>query len=109
MEETKELRTVKPEDLFQLKFLQDAQLSPDGKTIAYAVSHVDAEKKKEEEYAAIWLLSLETGESRQLTAGLARDANPQWSPDGKQIAFLRPEVTSRKSISSRWMAARPGR
>jgi Tol biopolymer transport system component len=101
---------VKPEDLFQLKFLWDGQLSPDGKTIAYAVSHVDA--GKEEEYAAIWLLSLETGESRQLTAGLARDANPQWSPDGKQIAFLSTrgdKPTSRKSISSRWMAARPGR
>jgi len=86
MEEKKKLRTVKPEDLFQLKFLQDGQLSPDGKTIAYSISHIDIEK--EEEYAAIWLLSLDTGESRPLTTGLALDTNPKWAPDSKQIAFL---------------------
>jgi len=78
-------RTVKPEDLFRLKFIQDAQLSPDGETVVYSVSNVDAEK--EEEHVALWLLSLETGESRQLTAGLARDTNPKWSPDGSRIAF----------------------
>lgn len=86
MEENTELRTVKPEDLFRLRFLQDGRLSPNGRTVAYAVSHVDAEKEKE--YVAIWLLSLETGESRQLTTGLSRDTNPQWSPNSKQIAFL---------------------
>lgn len=86
MNETKELRTVQPADLFRLKFLQGAKLSPDGKTIAYAVSHTDADK--EEEYVTRWLLSLETGVSRQLTSGSTRDSNPQWSPDGKQIAFL---------------------
>ncbi|UCC64319.1 MAG: S9 family peptidase [Anaerolineae bacterium] len=77
---------VKPEDLFQLKFLQDGRLSPDGKTVAYTVLRLDAEA--EQEYAAVWLLSLETGESRQLTAGLARDTAPCWSPGGEQIAFL---------------------
>ena len=86
MVEKKKLRAVKPEDLFQLKFLQDGQLSPDGKTTAYTIANVDAEK--EEEFSAIWLLSLETGESRQLTAGLSLDTNPEWSPDSQQIAFL---------------------
>jgi dipeptidyl aminopeptidase/acylaminoacyl peptidase len=79
-------RTVQPEDLFQLKFLQDGQLSPDGKFIAYTIASVNADK--EEENAAIWLLSLDTGESRQLTTGQALDTNPNWSPDSKQIAFL---------------------
>jgi dipeptidyl aminopeptidase/acylaminoacyl peptidase len=86
MNKKKELRTIELADLFRLKFLEGARLSPDGKTVAYVVSHVDAEK--EEERAAIWLLSLETGESRPLTAGLARDTSPQWSPDGRQLAFL---------------------
>ena len=88
MNATQTHRTIDPKDLFQLKFLQDGQLSPDGKTVAYAVSWVEVEEQKEKEHTAIWLSSLETGEARQLTAGLARDTEPRWSPDGTQIAFL---------------------
>jgi dipeptidyl aminopeptidase/acylaminoacyl peptidase len=55
MTEKKELWTIKPEDLVQLKFLQDGRLSPDGRTVAYTVSHIDAEKEgeKEKEYVTI--------------------------------------------------------
>jgi dipeptidyl aminopeptidase/acylaminoacyl peptidase len=95
----KTLHTIEPDDLFRLKLLQEARLAPDGKTLVYAVSHVEKdlesagkngkeEEIEDKEYVVLWLLSLETGESRQLTAGLACDSNPHWSPDGKQIAFL---------------------
>lgn len=86
MNEAASPRPIEPDDLFRLEFLQGARLSPAGDMIVYAVSHVDPEK--EEEYVALWLLSLETRDARQLTAGLARDTHPRWSPDGKQIAFL---------------------
>ena len=79
-------RAIQPEDLFRFQFLQDAKLSPDGRHIAYCVSHIDA--ARDEECAAIWLIDLETGEARRLTAGLALDTHPAWSPDGEQLAFF---------------------
>lgn len=77
---------VEPADLFRLKFIQSAVLSPDSKQAAYVVSQVNAEEEKS--YSAIWLVDLESGQSRQLTSGTAVDAGPAWSPDGKQIAFM---------------------
>ena len=79
-------RTLEPADLFRLKFVTGAQLSPDGKQVAYTVTWVDAEKEKE--FAAIWLMTLATGETRQLTNGRAKDANPQWSHHGDNLAFV---------------------
>ena len=84
-------RPVEAADLFRLKFLQSGVLSPDGTRVVYGVSHIAADKddaKKEKEYITLWLLSLESGERRQLTSGLFADADPKWSPDGQSIAFV---------------------
>ncbi len=43
---------------------------------------------EEKECVAIWLVAVDSGEAWQLTAGAARDTNPQWSPDGSRIAFV---------------------
>src|SRR3954468_6585288 len=77
-------RTVELADLFRLAILQTARLSPDGRSVVFAVATVDTE---EVEHVALWLLSLETGATRQLTAGSGCDTSPEWSPDGHQIAF----------------------
>jgi len=81
-----EKRNVEMADLFRLKFITEAQISPDGKSAVYALQTIDSEK--EETHSSLWLLSLDTGKTRQLTAGTASDTAPDFSPDGKQIAFL---------------------
>ena len=86
MTELKEKKPIEKEDLFRLKALQSARLSPDGKKAVYCVTHVDAEKL--EEHGSLWLLDLDSDQARQLTAGITNDHSPEWSPDGKKIAFL---------------------
>lgn len=79
---------VQPGDVLKLKALQDARLSPDGKTLLTCVMTVGEEKDgKYETHAALWLTDVESGQARQLTAGVKMDTNPVWSPDGSQIAF----------------------
>ncbi|RME57525.1 MAG: S9 family peptidase, partial [Caldilineae bacterium] len=88
-----------PEDYFRLRFLQEADLSPDGTEVVYAVSWVEEEPAKTQEdkgeskaslkeVKALFLLSLADGAARQLTSGTQQDHSPAWSPDGRQIAFI---------------------
>jgi dipeptidyl aminopeptidase/acylaminoacyl peptidase len=86
MPDSKTRRPVVPDDLFRLQLIQDARLSPDGTTVVYALAQTD--EGGAHDHTALWLVSLESGETRQLTAGTTRDWSPQWSPDGKWIAFL---------------------
>ncbi len=79
------IRTIQPDDLFGLQFLNGAKLSPDGTQVVYYVNHVDTED--DEEYSTIYLADLSTGTSRPMTNGEAKDSAPQWSPDGSKLAF----------------------
>jgi tricorn protease-like protein len=66
-------RTIEPEDMFRLQLLLQAQLSPDGKMVANVVTRVDTKTDKDQ--FAIWLLSLQSGEARQLTTGTASEGS----------------------------------
>ena len=86
MSEKVEKKPFQPEDLFKMKFIQGAALSPDGKRAVYGLERVDAEELKP--YKSLWMLDIESGETRQFTSEKTGGGNPQFSPDSKQIAFI---------------------
>ncbi len=79
-------RPMKTDDLFHFQRVNDPQLSPDGKTVAYVITHVDLAGNRSS--SDIWLISTAGGTPRQLTTTDKKDRHPRWSPDGRKILFV---------------------
>ncbi len=79
-------RTIIAQDLYLLNTVSEVRISPDGQHVLYTVQRVD--RKTEKKYTNLWVADINTGETRQFTAGDQHDASGRWSPYGDQIAFL---------------------
>src|ERR1700731_1083383 len=74
------------EESLSLKTIGGARISPDGRFIAYRVRETDW---KENAYVRqIWLVNVATGASFQLTRGKKSSDAPEWSLDGRWLAFV---------------------
>ena len=84
------------DELVTLKTVGGTEISPDGKWVAYTVSHGDF--KQDAFVTQIWLANIDTGNSIQLTRGDRSSTTPRWSPDGQWLAFLSNRVEDKNQI-----------
>ncbi len=78
-------RNLRPGDIYRMQSTGDAQISPDGKWVAYTLTSTDSAKDKRN--SDIWMMSWNGTEKVQLTNSPDGESNPKWSPDGKYISF----------------------
>ncbi len=96
-----------PEDVLRIKTCSSAEISPDGKWIAYTVS-VPREPGDEPggSYSELYVVSVETGAIRPFVTGKVNISSPRWSPDSSRIAFL--AERGEKALAQVWIIPADG-
>jgi acylaminoacyl-peptidase len=72
-------------DVFELEWISDPQISPDGQKIIYARNYSDV--MTDQKYSNLWIVNFDGTDNRPLTTGNHNDLSPRWSPDGKRVSY----------------------
>ena len=88
-------RSVTGQDLTRVRGVSDPQISADGTCVAFVVT--TASEERDEYLSNIWVVDAAGGEPRRFTTGSTRDTVPQWSPDGRRLAFLSDRAARKKA------------
>src|SRR5882724_3120311 len=96
-------RNLTIDDFFQIKRVQDPQISPDGKWVAYSVGSTSLKDEKSENQ--IWMIPTAGGEAIPMTMKGSSASSPRWSPNGKYLAFISARGEAKAQV---WLLNRLG-
>ena len=91
------------DDYFQVREVDDPQISADGQWVAYTVS--TSSLKDDEEKTRIWMVATTGGDAVAMTSEEISSEHPRWSPDGKYLGFLSKRNEGRTYV---WLLNRLG-
>ncbi len=77
-------RRLESADYLRMKSVGAVQISPDGARVAYTVVMNDVPRRPVKE---LWVMTLADGKSVRIASGSESAGDPEWSPDGRWIAY----------------------
>ena len=78
-------------DLYRLRSVEEVEVSPDGRRVAFTVQRYDRPGRP---YTEIWMLDIASGNSSRWSREDEAASAPRWSPDGQSIAYWGGEAPS---------------
>ncbi len=88
-------------DIFDMEYISDPQISPDGTQVVYVRNFKDVMTDKN--LSNIWLVNFDGSNNRPITIGNHNDFYPRWSHDGKKIIFKSNMTDNRMKLYLMWM------
>ncbi len=73
-------------DVFDLQYVSDPQISPDGAHIVYRRMGFDV--MKDAAVGNLWMVRTDGTQHQKMTDREVSEFSPRWSPDGKRLAFV---------------------
>ena len=91
-------------DVFDLEWVSDPQISPDGRRVIFARTAYDV--MKDGKRSTLWIANSDGSDVRALLRDKRQASSPRWSPDGSRILFAssiggHTELTVREMESGR--------
>ncbi|HEY0341661.1 MAG TPA: DPP IV N-terminal domain-containing protein, partial [Steroidobacteraceae bacterium] len=88
-------------DIFDLQWVEDPQIRPDGHAIAYVRMSYDI--MTDSPRSSLWLMDVDTGTQTPVATGSGSHFSPRWSPDGKRLAYVSSAEGGQAQLFVRWM------
>ena len=88
-------------DIFGLQWVEDPQIRPDGRAIAYVRMSYDIMTDRPR--STLWLVDVDTGLQTPIATGPGSHVAPRWSPDGKRLAYVSSADGGHSQLFVRWM------
>jgi acylaminoacyl-peptidase len=93
-------KLLEPVDIFDMEYVTDPQISPDGSQVIYTRNFKDI--MTDRNLSNLWIASVDGKKNRPLTTGNQNDHSARWSPNGNRIVYKSNKDGS-SQIYMRWL------
>jgi len=93
--------TLQSADLFDLQYVTDVEVSPDGARVVYVRTIHDI--MSDTTLQNLWAIDADGGNHRPVVSGRANASSPAFSPSGDRLAYSSRDANDKSQLFVRWM------